>query len=215
MLDRRHFLIGVGNLLTATFVRKATAFSQATGRPLILPAAKAPEEALFIYEVGRGESPYGSNFYDEESDELPFPKWRVTLGPDDPLPPPTPTWGEYLRDLGYQLESPDEIRRAFSERHVTPEQLNAKVDGYWWQDRWDNFTGPQAKAFHLLKELQVGAPPDSRLRQAGELVFDELGGSPCNVYKSVHLKDDLTASLLQARLVELNLPIKVKVGPLS
>jgi len=59
------------------------------------------------------------------------------------------------------------------------------------------------------------APPDSQLRQAGELVFDELGGSPCNVYKSVHLKDDLTASLLQARLVELNLPIKVKVGPLS
>ena len=82
-------------------------------------------------------------------------------------------------------------------------------------DRWDNFTAPQAKAFHLLKELQVGAPPDSRLRQAGELVFDELGGSPCSVCKSVHLKEDLTASLLQARLLELNLPIKVKVGPLS
>ena len=40
MLDRRHFLIGVGSLLTATFVRKATAFSQALREPLILPPAK-------------------------------------------------------------------------------------------------------------------------------------------------------------------------------
>jgi hypothetical protein len=42
--------------------------------------------------------------------------------------------------------------------------------------------------------------------------FDELGGGPSNVYTSVHLKDDLTVSLLQARLIELNLPIKVKAG---
>ena len=37
MIDRRHFLIGAGALLTASFVRRASAFSKKTGRPLILP----------------------------------------------------------------------------------------------------------------------------------------------------------------------------------
>jgi hypothetical protein len=53
------------------------------------------------------------------------------------------------------------------------------------------------------------------LKQAGEIIFDELSGSPGSSYSSVHLKDDLTVSLLQARLIELNLPIKVKVGALG
>ena len=76
---------------------------------------------------------------------------------------------------------------------------------------WDNFTGPQAKAHHLLKEFDLGAP-DSKLREAGEIMFEAFGGSPGNTYHWVDLKDDLTASLLQARLIELNLPIKVEVG---
>ena len=214
MLDRRRFLVGAGGLLTAAFVRNATAFFRDTRQPLILPPAKPSEETLHIYEVGSDESPYGLDFYDcdEEAGELPYPKWRVTLGPDDPLPPPTPTWSEHLRELGYRLETSDEIKRVCVERGLSPEQLRAEVNGYWWQDRWDNFVGPQARAFHLLRELQVGAPHDTRFRQAGELVFDELGGGPSNVYTSVHLKDDVTVSLLQARLIELTLPIKVTVG---
>ena len=44
------------------------------------------------------------------------------------------------------------------------------------------------------------------------MIFDRLGGSPCNAYSSVQLKDDLTVSLLQARLIELNLPIKIRGG---
>ena len=95
---------------------------------------------------------------------------------------------------------------------MSPGQLKDEVDGYWWQDRWDNLAGPQTRAFHLPEELQVGAPHDSRLRQAGELVFDQLGGGPSNAYTGVHLKDNLTVSLLQARLMELNLPINVRVG---
>jgi hypothetical protein len=50
---------------------------------------------------------------------------------------------------------------------------------------------------------------------SGEAVrrCDHLG--PGNSYSSVQLKDDQTVSLLQVRLIELNLPIKVKVGTLS
>jgi hypothetical protein len=163
---------------------------------LILPPAKPPEEILYIYDDEWNDSPY---------------KWRVTLGPDDPVAPPIPTWRDHLCSLGHRLETCDEIRRVCKEKGLPPEDLDTKVNGYWWQDRWDHFTGPQAKGYHLLKGLDLG-PPNSRLKQAGEILFDELGGGPCNSYSSVHLQDDLTVSLLQARLIELNLPINVKIG---
>jgi hypothetical protein len=85
------------------------------------------------------------------------------------------------------------------------------VNGFSWEDRWDNFAGPQAKAFHLLKKLDLGSAPDSKLKQAGQIIFEEFGDSPGNSYTWVELKDDLTVSLLQARLIELNLPIDVEV----
>jgi hypothetical protein len=74
---------------------------------------------------------------------------------------------------------------------------------------------PQARAYHLLKELDLANAPNSKLKQAGEVFFQSCGGRPGNTYTSVELKDDLTVSLLQARLIELNLPIKVKVGTLG
>jgi hypothetical protein len=76
---------------------------------------------------------------------------------------------------------------------------------------WDNFTGPAAKAYHLLKTLDLG-DVDSKLRQDGEIIFEGCGGGPGNTYTWVELKDDLTVSLLQARLIELNLPINVKIA---
>jgi hypothetical protein len=52
MFDRRHFLIGAGALLTASFVRRASAFSQKAGGPLILPSVRKPEETLYVYNSG-------------------------------------------------------------------------------------------------------------------------------------------------------------------
>jgi hypothetical protein len=201
MLDRRHFLIGVGSLLTAAFVRKATAFSRVVHEPFILPPAKRPEETLYIYL---------QDWIDYESNDY-LGKWRVSLGPDQPVAPPVPTWREYLRSRGHRLDSNEDIERICSREGLDPEELDSRLDGFGWQDTWDNFTGPQAKAHHLLKELDLGAP-DSKLRQVGQMIFEAFGGAPGFSYHWVELKDDLTASLLQARLIELNLPITVEVG---
>jgi hypothetical protein len=89
--------------------------------------------------------------------------------------------------------------------------LTGHLNGFGWEDRWDNFAGPQARAFHLLKGLDLGRS-GSALRQAGQIIFEEFGGSPGNSYTWVELHDDLTVSLLQARLIELNLPIDVEIG---
>src|SRR5580704_16252383 len=180
MIDRRHFLIGAGALLTASFVRRASAFSKKRGRPLIVPAAQEPEETLYA-------------------------NWRVSLGPDRPFAPPPPTWRERLRSLGHPLETDDEIERACRKYDLPVNDLDTRLNGFGWEDRWDNFAGPQAKAFHLLKGLDLGHS-GSALRQAGQIIFEEFGGSPGNSYTWVELHDDLTVSLLQARLIELNLP---------
>ena len=73
MLDRRHFLIGAGALLTASFVRRASAFSQKAGGPLILPSVRKPEETLYVYM---------QDYECDENDEVAEydAKWRVSLG---------------------------------------------------------------------------------------------------------------------------------------
>ena len=197
MLDRRRFLIGAGGLLTASFVNQAKAFSRKSGQPLVLSPARKPEETLYVYSQ--------KEWNDHGGD------WRVSLGPDQPIAPPPPTWREHLRSLGHRLETEADIERVCGERDLPQEDLDSHLNGFGWRDRWDNFAGPQAKAHHLLKDLDLG-DAGSALRQAGQIIFQEFGGSAGNSYTWVELRDDLTVSLLQARLIELNLPINVAVG---
>ena len=146
MIDRRHFVIGAGALLTASFVRRASAFSKKTGGPLILPAVQEPEETLYVYWQADSE----------------VANWRVSLGPDQPFAPPPPTWREHLRSLGHPLETDDEIERACRKYDLPVDDLDTRLNGFGWEDRWDNFAGPQAKAFHLLKGLDL-VTQDQRL----------------------------------------------------
>jgi hypothetical protein len=114
MIDRRHFLIGAGALLTASFVRRASAFSKKTGRPLILPAAQEPEETLYVYWQADSE----------------VANWRVSLGPDQPFAPPPPTWREHLRSLGHPLETDDEIERACGKYDLHVGDIDTRLNGF-------------------------------------------------------------------------------------
>jgi hypothetical protein len=112
MIDRRHFLIGAGALLTASFVKQAKAFSRRSGTPLVLSPAGKPEETLYVYQQ---ESDYGG-------------EWRVSLGPDESFAPPPPTWREHLRALGHSLETHDEIERACIEHDLPLEELDIRLN---------------------------------------------------------------------------------------
>ena len=48
-------------------------------------------------------------------------------------------------------------RRACIQKDLEPEDLDKRLDAFGWQDAWDNFIGPQAKAFHLLKGLDLAS----------------------------------------------------------
>jgi len=60
--------------------------------------------------------------------------------------------------------------------------------------------------------FDVGLRLEVERQSLRRLHFQEFGGSPGNSYTWVELHDDLTVSLLQARLIELNLPIDIAIG---
>ena len=61
----------------------------------------------------------------------------------------------------------------------------------------------QGPRFGFTQDQRLGAGRPDHLRG--------VRGSPGNSYTWVELRDDLTVSLLQARLIELNLPISVEI----
>ena len=116
---------------------------------MILPHRKRPAETLYIYEQDC------EGWRDHEYGEAPYyrcGKWRVSLGPEPALRSPPPTWREHLRSLGHRLDTVADVERILAEESLTPEELDSPLDGFGWEDMWDNFNGPQAKAYHLLKE---------------------------------------------------------------
>jgi hypothetical protein len=115
---------GGRGLLTAAFVRKATAYSRTAGEPLVLRSARRPEETLRVYSQDWVEPPYG--------------KWRVSLGPNQPFAPPPPTWREHLLSAGYRLDTPDDLERVYFEKGLAPADLDKPLDGFGWEDMWDN-----------------------------------------------------------------------------
>jgi hypothetical protein len=160
MIDRRHFLIGAGALLTASFVRRASAFARKTGRPLIVPAVQEPEETLYVYWQADSE----------------VANWRVSLGPDQPFAPPPPTWREHLRSLGHPLETDDEIERACRKYDLPVDDLDTRLNGSGWEDRWDNFAGPRpgrstcsTASIWVTQDQRLDRPARSSSRSSGGL----------------------------------------------
>jgi hypothetical protein len=92
------------------------------------------------------------------------------------------------------------------------EDLDKRLNGFGGQGRMGQLHRPPAKALHLLKKLDLSSAPDSKLKQAGKIIFEEFSGAPGKSCTRGELKDDLTVSLQQSRLIDLNLPINVEVG---
>ena len=116
MTSRRSFLLGIGALVSASFVTRVKAHVLEIARPLLLEPKRA-EETLYLYEQSGWDDDW---------------KWRVSLGPDDVHePPPPPTWREHLRPLGYTFETKRKLdERAFGEMSLEPEDVDKHLDGY-------------------------------------------------------------------------------------
>ncbi|MEK0082322.1 hypothetical protein [Benzoatithermus flavus] len=194
-LKRRGFLIGMGGLITSAFVGRAKAHIRARRGPLLVAPAKA-EETLFAYppipEMGNG--------------------WILTLGPFEYEPSYTITWREFFRRQGRDMTKLSDFRYIRQEWRLTAHDLDRPMNERTWLMMWDLRWSPCARAFRLLQELEIGPWLERHGAGPGELDFIEYGYHPCSSDQWVEARNQLTISLLQARFVELNVPIRVEVG---
>jgi len=197
-INRRFFLVGAGALITTNFVSKAVAYANRTSRPLLVKPDRIEGE-LFIYGDG-----------------------RISLGPfrlfdDEPIP----TWRQYLAQrIGRPIESESDIIAAgyddFSEQ-----ELDTRLDAFSWEQEWQCKRSPTARAYRLLDNLDLGLlrhrpgytwEPNSLTfiqtfnpGDCSHVVFAEDQERPETL-------DPVTASLLQARLVELGTGLRLVRG---
>jgi hypothetical protein len=191
MLSRRGFLIGTGGLLTMAFVSDARAFIRRKEAPLL---AAPPRTAHTLYW--------------DWPDGLDEPQLFLDDQPEVIAPEP-PTWREFLKSLDAKDYTASEIKLRLEQIGFEPSQLDEEMDGSWWEIHYDRISGPSAKAYRLLDKIDLG--PDLGRRGDGPRVdFMEGGGNQFDYSLHVHASDMLALSLLQARLIDLQLPIKVE-----
>ncbi len=197
MISRRSFLFGLGSLVTASFAATAKAHALVEGVPLLLDPGRV-DHALHLFPALEPEHPYDN-------------KWRASLGPWQDEPPATPTWRQHLAQQGYRFETAADLERVRRETCASPDELDDLLPEQSWWSVWEHSESPQAKAFTLLQGMDLGFSPNSQRRTGGRIDFVDGGWHPGSSERWVELLDDLTVSLLQARLIERQLPIRVVI----
>jgi len=190
-IPRRGFLLSSAGLITSSFVKDARAFIRRKAEPLLL-TPRAASQTLYVMQ--------------------PLDKFQAALGSRrvDPHGKP-PTWLGYARRFYRNKQNEIELDRMCEEWFLDPSELDGPVKPEIFEDLWYRHDGPCAKAYTLLEGLDLGPDFDGKGRHVGLIEFNE-GGHPGDDSRWVDIEDELSVSLLQARLIELNLPIKVVVA---
>lgn len=186
-VSRRSFLIGTGSFVTATFLKEARAFTNDTQEPLLL-APKLADQTIFFEQV-------------EDH-------WRLHLGePQFEIPKPQLLIENY-RWHGFKLDTQEEIDTFCRDNWLTEAELFSEMDGYSWEDQWEHNFNPEAQAFEFLQKHKVIPAGDAGIRE-GRVVFESCP-NPMSNARWVEVHDPLSLSLLQSRLNELNLRVKLQ-----
>jgi hypothetical protein len=138
---------------------------------------------------------------------------RISLGPfsledNEPIP----TWREYLARS-------DVIGSNHGD--LTEQELDTRLTAFSWEDNWQCKRSPTAQAYRLLHSLDLGLlrHRPGYTREENSLTFIETF-NPADSSHVVFAEDQerpetldlLTASLLQARLVELGTGLRLVRG---
>ena len=192
-MERREFLIGSGAILTAAFVTKAEWFLEHEKRVVPLIEETPSERVLYFVNTG----------FDFE---LRLDEPEVVL-PEMTLREALENYhGVHVPDRHLRLS---EWRELYYEHGVLPTALDKPADWDWVVDGWARTDSPNAKAYHKLEGLDL-FHSDANGRYLGGLSFID-GCHPGNDYLGVRANDAITASLLQARLLELGETFRVEL----
>jgi hypothetical protein len=183
--SRRGFLIGAGSLLTAAFVADARSFIHRNSQPLLTSPSQVVETMYWH--------------------EIPDEGYQLTLGPWSVAPPP-PTWRKFFVSEGIPHRTDSEIEKICSSHFIEPGDFDKPMSVRYWEDWFEIQGGPLARAYHLLQKIDLGPERGS---ERGPLLEFNIGSHPGDSTHFVNAKDMLSLSLLQARLIDLGMPIKV------
>jgi hypothetical protein len=183
-ISRRTFLANTAATLGAVSIANLSRDIQFRGRPILI-TPKCTELNLHVYEGG-----------------------LITLGPESP-PTRIPTWREVWQVEGIDVGDPRAIAAALKHTHLDLEELDRPVSDVCWEMVWSTTWCPAAQAEKLLKRLKIGPTLRSKAETAGRLNFHYADNHPGSNEIWVEVPDDLSISLLQARLIELRQPIRI------
>jgi hypothetical protein len=196
MIDRRSFIIGSGAVLTASYVEKAAWFLRNKNAVPPISAKKEVSNKLFFVDQGIG-------------------KYEIRLGGvSDNFP--TLTYREALKSY-FCIDIPksgetslSEFRDIYDLYGIRPNRLDAIADPMFYVDLWGQSESPHAKAYYYLHELDLTGENKGPGPLLGDLDF-RMGEVTCADYLGVLSEDPITASLLQARLIELGHNTSVEI----
>ena len=199
-MNRRSFLVGSGSILTSAFVDKANWFLR--NKNSVVPFAEAKETANTIYFVDLGHQ----NF-------------DLRMGtPDYGLPDLTfRQWLEkYEYPLNFGLQGDEDINKESFEKlmswhDVETDQLDEIALFELYHRKWELTDSPFARANLYLRDLDLFNDSASNGELLGDLEFINEHQMHHGYTLGVASEDPLTASLLQARLLELGKNISVKI----
>lgn len=139
-------------------------------------------------------------------------KGRVSLGePWCQDPADTPTWRACLELTRQPLSNDAEVQRTCRKAQITPGELDHLLPEESWSSIWERSLSPQARAYEFLHRAGLSFPLNRRGQKAGRMTFVEAGWHPGSSERWAELQDDVSVSLLQAHILQRELPVRVVV----
>jgi hypothetical protein len=185
-ISRRAFLAHLAAYFGAMSVTDLSARVADLGRPLLL-APQGAERTIHVYEGG-----------------------LLTLGSLDQYDDDAvPTWRALIEAEGVNVRDPAVLALELAYRGMSEGELDEVVSDVCWPMAEAMVWNPAARASRLLRDLKVGSCLRGKEGRLGRLNFHEGDNHPGSSDMWVEARDDLSVSLLQARLIELRQPIRL------
>lgn len=115
------------------------------------------------------------------------------------------SWRQYFTDIGARSRR-DFLSHA-EDWEVT--DLDSRIDDEYWPGIFESRYEPPAACYHFLRDLKIGPKTLAKRPRNGRLDFFAGSNHPGSNDLWVEAWDDLSVSLLQARLIELGHPIEI------
>jgi len=191
MISRRFFLKGTvataAGLILPSWVVHAERYIEGEGEPFLEPL-ESHQNTLYAID-GNGEGGYVLFL----GDPFKKPQTRMTWGEYIETPPCVDTFQEFIK-----YSEPEDIPK--------PDELVGEREFYHVSEYWEN---PNRLAFRFLEDLDLGLELNGD-NGIGEINFYD-GLSPADDSQFIDVPDELSISLLQKRLNEINGTVAIEV----